>query len=173
VRVRLRRKPLFTSAVILLIIVLFSVVVPGCNAPAIPSPTLTLPPPSITTSEEPIEVVSAVGPLPSWYEDGKPVYNPGGPIVEITLKNVSDEPVIFLEAALDLNAPNPQNPYTFTFDVTFSRPLLPGKSISARQILIGGGFGDEIPYPVTINGTLQSNVAFFYTKPVLIKQPAD
>ena len=164
----MRRKAFFLSAGILLTIVLFSVVVSGCNTPVIPSVTPTLPPPSITTTEEPIDIVSAVGPLPSWYEDGKPVYNPGGPIVEITLKNVSDESVIFLEASLEA-----QRTFSFTFDVTLSKPLPPGASTSARQTLIGGGFSDEIPCPVTINGTLQSNVAFFYTKSVLIKQPAE
>jgi hypothetical protein len=172
VRVRLRRQALFLSAGILLAIVFFSLVVAGCNTPATPSLTPTLPPPSVTTTEEPIDIVSAVGPLPSWYENGKPVYNPGGPIIEITLKNISDEPVIFLEASLEPQS-TPQRPFKFTFDVTLSKPLLPGASASARQTLIGGGFSDEIPYPVTINGTLQSNVAFVYTKSVLIKQPAE
>jgi hypothetical protein len=172
VRVRLRRKAFFPSAGILLIIILFSVVASGCNAPATPSFTPTLPHPSVTTSEEPIEVVSAVGPLPSFYENGKPVYNPGGPIIEITLKNISDEPVIYLEASLEVES-TPERPFKFTFDATFSRPLLPGASTSAKQTLIGGGFSDEIPYPVTINGTLQSNVAFVYTKSVMITNPAD
>jgi hypothetical protein len=167
----LRRKAFFLSAGILLIIV-FSVAVSGCNNTATPSPLPTLPPPSVTTTEEPVEIVSAVGPLPSWYEDGKPVYNPGGPIVEMTLINVSDEPVIFLEASLELESASGRL-FEFTFDVTPSKPLLPGTSTSARQTLIGGGFSDEIPYPISINGTLQSNVAFVYTKSVLITQPAE
>jgi len=167
----LRRKAFFLSADILLIIV-FSVMISGCSSPATPSSTPTLPPPSITTSEEPIEIVTALGPLPSSYENGKPVYNPGGPIVEITLKNVAGEPVISLEASLELESVSGR-PFKYTFDVTPSKPLLPGASTSTKQTLIGGGFSDEIPYPVTINGTLQSNVAFVYTKSVLITRPAE
>jgi hypothetical protein len=168
----LRRKALFLSAGILLIAVFPPAIISGCNAPATPSVTPTLPPPTATTTEEPVDIVSVIGPLPSSYENGKPVYNPGGPILEITLKNVSNEPVIFLEASLTLES-MPQRPYDFTFDVSLSKPLLPGASTSSRQTLIGGGFSDTIPYPVTINGTLQSNVAFVYTKSVLIQQPAN
>jgi hypothetical protein len=116
--------------------------------------------------------VSSTGPWPSWYEDGKPVYNPGGPIAEITLKNISDEPVIFLEASLNANGVAGRL-FEFTFDVSSSHPLLPGQSISNRETLIGGGFGDNILYPMTINGTLQSNVAFVYTKEVLITRPSE
>jgi hypothetical protein len=159
-----------TAVFILFAVVLFVLPLFGCG-PAItptpsltPSPTATLPP-----GQEPIEVVSATGPWPSWYEDGKPVYNPGGPIVEITFENVSDEPVIFLGASLDANRPD--RPFEFNFDVTISKPLMPGESISARQTLIGGGFADSLAYSLTINGTLQSNVAFFYTKQVLITSP--
>jgi hypothetical protein len=115
--------------------------------------------------------VSATGPWPSWYEDGKPVYNPGGPIAEITLKNISDEPVIFLEASLNANGVAGRL-FEFTFDVSSSHPLLPGQSISNRETLIGGGFGD-LPVPLTINGTLQSNVAFVYTKSVVITSPPE
>ena len=168
----MRRKTFFPSADILLIIILFTVLISGCYNPATPSFTPTLPPPSVTTTEEPIEIVSAVGPLPLSTDDGKTLWNPGGPIVEITLKNVSDESVIFLEASLEVESVS-DRPFRFTFDVTPSNPLLPEASINAKQILIGGGFSDEIPYPLTINGTLQSNVAFVYTKSVLIKQPAD
>jgi hypothetical protein len=122
--------------------------------------------------QEPVEVVSATGPWPSWYEDGKPVYNPGGPIAEITLKNISNEPVIFLEAALEVHGVA-DRPFEFAFDVTLSNPLLPGESISDKEVLIGGGFGDTVPYPVTISGTLQSNIAFVYTKEVLITRPSE
>jgi hypothetical protein len=165
-----------TAVLLLISVVLFVLLISGCSrasnsslstTPTSPasSPTATLPP-----DQEPIEVVSATGPWPSWYEDGKPVYNPGGPIVEITLRNVSEESIIFLEASLDANRPD--RPFEFTFDVTISNPLLTGESISARQSLIGGGFGD-LPLPLTINGKLQSNVAFVYTKEVFITQPPE
>jgi hypothetical protein len=150
-----------TAVLIFGAVVLFIWLASGCGpssspAPtATPSPTATLPP-----GQEPVAVVSVTGP---W----EPI-NPGGPTIEITLKNVSDEPVIFLEASLDLDISSPGNPYIFHFEVSVSNPLPPGGSISSRQTLIGGGFADNIAYSLTINGALQSNVAFAYTKEVLI-----
>jgi hypothetical protein len=155
-----------TAVSFLTAVVLFVLLISGCGPSSshtptsTPSPTATLPP-----GQEPVEVISATGP---W----EPV-NPGGPIVEITLKNESSEPVIFLEATLDLDISAPSNPYLFHFDVSLSNPLQPGASVSARQTLIGGGFGDDIPYPLTINGMLQSNVAFAYTKSVVIIAPPE
>ncbi len=158
----MKRATVFIVIAVVLLILLAS----GCGpapsptpASPAPSPTATLPP-----GQEPIEIVSATGPL-------EPI-NPGGPIVEITLKNVSDDPVIFLDASLEANGVA-DRPFLFHFDVSLSHPLLPGKSLSDRETLIGGGFGDNILYPVTISGTLQSNVAFFYTKEVLITRPAE
>jgi len=126
----------------------------------------------LTTSARPIEIFSATGPWPSWYEDGKPVYNPGGPIVEITVKNASSEPVIFLEVTLDAGSVSPENPYVFDFDICPAQPLAPGQSISARRVLIGGGFGD-LPLPVSITGRLDGNVAFFYTRSIVITPPPE
>jgi len=156
----------FTAAV------LFILTGAACSGPPAPSPTPTLPPPTLTTSTRPIEVVSAVGPIPDWYEDGKPVYNPGGPIVEITVKNVSSEPVILLEVNLDIGSVSPQNPYVFNFGVSPSNPINPGQIISGRRVLIGGGFGD-LPLPLTISGRLEGNVAFFYVRSVVITPPAE
>lgn len=44
--------------------------------------------------QQPIEIIAVVGPL-------QPI-NPGGPIVEITLKNMADEPIVSLTATLEL-----------------------------------------------------------------------
>jgi hypothetical protein len=152
------------TAVLLIIAVVLFIFSTGCYVPTSPSPTPSLPPPSITTTEEPIEIVSTTGPL-------EPI-NPGGPIVAITLKNVSDESIIFLEAFLDSNGIAGRL-FEFTFDVSLSKPLLPGQSISDKETLIGGGFADNIFYPLMINGTLQSNVAFSYTKSVVITSPPE
>ena len=81
---------------------------------------------STPQNPQPIEIKSVVGPL-------QPI-NPGGPIVEITLKNVSIEPVVSLNAILELG----HGPFNFNFDVTPSNPLMPNKSISAKKTLIGG-----------------------------------
>jgi hypothetical protein len=112
-----------------------------------------------STNQQPIDVVSVSGPLP-------PI-NPGGPIVEITLKNISSEPVISLTATIELG-----RSFNFNFDVNSSNPLLPSKNISSRLTLIGGGFSDNISYPLMISGISEDGVAFAYTRQVQIVAPA-
>jgi hypothetical protein len=101
--------------------------------------------------QQPIQIVSVLGSL-------QPI-NPGGPIVEITLKNVGAEPVVFLVANLVLS-----RAFSFEFDVAPSNALLPEKTTSAKRTLIGGGFSDSIPYPLAIDGTMQSGSAFDYAR---------
>jgi hypothetical protein len=154
-----------TAVLVIIAAVLVIVTLSGCSPSSNPTPTpspfptVTLPP-----GQEPVAIVSVTGPI-------KPI-NPGGPTVEITLKNLSVEPVISLEATLDISSA-PARRFVFTFDVTPSHPLTPENSISARQTLIGGGFSDTTLYPVTINGTLENNTAFLYTKTVLITTPTE
>ncbi len=136
---------------ILLIATLLAVTVSGCR------PVLA------SQDQEPIEIVSVLGPV------GPP--NPGGPGVEITLKNVGVEPVISLTATLEV--------YTvvgtsvdFTFDdVSPAHPLQPNRSTSAELTLIGGGVSNDALYPLTINATLQNGTKFVYTKLVQIVKP--
>ena len=108
--------------------------------------------------QQPVEIISVSGPL-------QPV-NPGGPTVEITLKNVAAEPVVSLSASLELN-----RPFNFDFDVSPSNPLLIDESVAARLALIGGGFSENISYPLVISGTLKSGVTFTYTSQVLVVAP--
>jgi hypothetical protein len=103
----------------------------------------------------PVEVVS----VEDTYKSGQTV-NPGGPEIEIALKNVSTEPVINLTATLDLHRPT-AGPFHYYF--TAYGPVLPGKTASDKQRLIGGGFGDDIPYTLMINGTLESGGTFTYS----------
>ena len=120
---------------------------------------------SSTTSQQPIEVVSVLGPSPP--------FNPGGPVVEITLKNVSSVPVVSLQASLGITRAGPSNtPFTFKFDVTPSNPLLPDKTISTTLTLINGGFSDNVSYPLAIAGNLQSGTEFSYTRQVQIESPS-
>ena len=117
-----------------------------------------------TTSPQPIEVVSVLGPIPP--------FNPGGPVVEITLKNVSREPVVSLKASLGITRAGPSNtPFTFNFDVTSSNPLLPDKTIGAQLTLIGGGFSDNVSYPLILEGKLESRAEYSYTRQVQIEPP--
>jgi len=109
-------------------------------------------------SPQPVEAVSVTGPL-------QPI-NPGGPIVEVTLKNRDTEPIVALTADLKLS-----RTFTFNFDVTSSNPLLADKTVSAKLTLIGIGFSDSLLYPLTITGMEQNGVTFTYTEQVQIVAP--
>jgi len=119
-------------------------------------------PVSASQSWEPIEIVSVLGPV-------GPV-NPGGPGVEITLKNVSAEPVISLTANLEVDTAFGTS-VDFTFDVSPSNPLQPNTSTSGRLFLIGAGFSSDVSYPLTINATMRNGANFVYTKLVQIVKP--
>jgi hypothetical protein len=117
----------------------------------------------VSQEQEPIEIVSVLGPVPP--------FTPGGPAVEITLKNVSVEPVISLTATFEVFSAS-GIPFDFTFDdVSPSNPLQPNRSTSDTLCLIGGGFSSNVSYPLTINATLQNGANFVYTKLVQIAQP--
>lgn len=91
--------------------------------------------------------------------------NPGGPEIQLKLKNIGMKPVTNLNATLVLN-----NNYVFNFkDVTESNPLAPGYSASDTEILIGAGFRSELAYPIIING-VENNMSFRYTENVYIHQ---
>jgi hypothetical protein len=136
----------FTVTSMLITATLLAVMVSSCSQTSTPQ------------NQQPIEIISVLGPL-------QPI-NPGGPIVEIILKNVAAEPVVSLAATLELS-----RSFDFNFNVTPSNPLLPNKSISATLTLIGGGFSDNLSYPLTINGAFQDGGTFFYTKHVQIVEP--
>jgi hypothetical protein len=128
------------------------------------SPTLT----TSTTSNyeagnpQPVDVLSVQGPLP-------PI-NPGGPNVEITLKNVSTEPVVSLTAVFtNLGARD----IAITFEVGPVNPLSPGASISDTQTLIDEGFSNNVLYPLTIEGTLQGGATFSYVEQIEIIEPTN
>lgn len=140
-----------------IVVLSLAALLPGACS-STPAPTTT------STSQQPIEVVSVSGPVP-------PI-NPGGPPVQITLKNISSEPAVSLTASLGINRAGPSNtPYVFNFEVTSSNPLLPATSISSRLTLIGGSFASDVSYPLAIEGKLKSGTAFSYTVQVQIKAP--
>lgn len=87
-----------------------------------------------------------------------PPVTPGGPTVQLTLKNINVKPITSLNATLELN-----NSYVFNFkNVTQSQPLALGNSVSDTQILIGGGFTTQSTYPLTISGIAGGSL-FSYT----------
>jgi len=110
----------------------------------------------------PIEITSLVGPIPP--------FNPAGPVVEVTVKNVAPEPVVSLTATLKI--PSGLNRlFDIAFNVTPGNPLQPGVSISAKRTLIGGGIRSGDSYPLTINATLRGGAQFIYTVLVQIAEP--
>jgi hypothetical protein len=145
-----RRPPCAIVAAIVLTATLLAVPVSG-EHPALAS-----------QHQEPIEIVSILGPVP-------PI-TPGGPAVKITLKNVGVEPVISLTATLEVETAFGTS-QDFAFDVTPSDPLQSDQSTSATRCLIGGGFSNSDSYPLTINATLQNGTNFVYTKLVQIQKP--
>lgn len=117
------------------------------------------------TGTQPIEVVSVLGPIPP--------FAPGGPEVEITLKNVSGKPVVSLNASLGISRAGPPNtPFIFNFDVSPSNPLLPDKTVGSSLGLIGGGFSDNVFYPLIIQGSLEGGTGFSYTTRIQIASPS-
>jgi hypothetical protein len=116
------------------------------------------------TVQHPVQVVSVSGPLP-------PI-NPGGPVVEVILKNISSEPVVSLTSSLEISrAGLSSSPFIFNFDVTSASPLLYSKSIRSRLTLVGVSFADNVSYPLKIEGKLESGGMFSYTEQVQIKSP--
>jgi len=109
-----------------------------------------------TTSQspqQPIEVISVI-------ELDNATPHPGGPTIEITLKNIIKESIISLNVTLEeLGDRN----FDFDFDVTSSNPLAPNKRISSERRLIGGGWGGGVPYSLAINGTMESGEVFAFT----------
>jgi len=141
----------YALVIILFSAILLAVAVSSCH------------PGSMSQNQQPIEIIAVLSPNPPI---GQPI-NPAGPIVEITLKNVSDEPVISLTATLEL-----YKSFEFIFDVTPSNPLLPGDSISSRQLLIQGAISSDVSDPLTINATLQNGDEFVYTRQIQISEPS-
>jgi predicted secreted protein len=137
---------------IIAVVILMTTLLPACSGT------------TSTVTQKPIDVVSVWGPL-------SPV-NPGGPVIEITLKNVSTEPVIALKAGLGINrAGSPDTPFTFNFDVSSSNPLPADATISSQSTLIGGGFSENVDYSLLLEGALKNGIKFSYTVQVQIESP--
>jgi hypothetical protein len=120
-------------------------------------------PVSASQSWEPIEVVSVLSSVEP--------FNPGGLGVEITLKNLSVEPVISLTANLEVETAFGTSVH-FTFDdVSPSNSLQPNASTNDRRFLIGAGFSGDVSYSLTINATMRNGANFVYTELVQIAQP--
>ncbi len=110
----------------------------------------------------PVEVVSFRGPMP-------PI-NPGGPNIEIVVKNVSRTAIVALKAEPDIKGPLTRH-YVLNFDVSQGSPLQPGQSISSALTLINGGIQDGANYQVTLSGTFLGGRQFVYSVEAKISVP--
>lgn len=107
----------------------------------------------------PVEVVSVVGPV-------EPI-NPGGPTIQITLKNTSVGIVTGVSAFLhdiyprlpEATYPQPlPGPAEFNFDVTAANPLLAGKTTTSTLTLIGATLDINKAYALTLNDEYTSGI---------------
>ena len=149
---RLRRCR-YTLAVALLGVILLAAA--GCAGG---TTTTTSPPPTVTGTTppaNPVIVLSVTGPMPP--------FNPGGPVVEITVENTSDVPVVSLNATLEL-----ERSYKFDFGLGAAGPLAPGTTASASLTLINGSISSQDTYPLTVSGTLANGQDFTFAEQVVI-----
>ena len=82
------------------------------------------------------------------------------PTVELTLENVSTEPIVSLSAVLIEFAPQD---FSFGLNVTPENPLLPGTNVIGFSYLLQGAFGDGIAYSLKISGIYRNGQTFSFT----------
>jgi len=138
-------------------LILVTIFLAACSGGTSTSSTTTTPG---VPQHRPLQVVSVVGPIAP--------FNPGGPVVEITLKNVGSEPLTGLVIVLQMD-----RPYQFDTPVSKDKPLPSGQSISLTQTLIGGSIGSGENYILFLTATAQSGSVFQYSELVKITAPAN
>jgi hypothetical protein len=112
-----------------------------------------------------VGVVSVIGPIPP--------YNPGGPVVSVTLLNIDACSIVSLNATLHAGEVAPgQVVYKYVFDVSSSHPLLTGQSATQTLTLINGEFSTGETYLLAINGTFSNGQGFSYDAQVQISPPS-
>ena len=117
-------------------------------------------------SPKPIEIVSVMGPMPP--------FNPGGPNIEITLKNIGTGPIYHLIATLDLGQQTPPIGYVFDFGLTSDTPLAVGDSATLTRTLINAGISNDTFYTLGFDvGVTEPGgpTTYNYSVQVLISSP--
>jgi hypothetical protein len=114
-------------------------------------------------SERPLETVSLLIHIPN-------PPNPGGPTIEVNLKNVSDKIIVSLNVELGISYG--RFPFEVVFNVSASSPVIPGGTISTGRFLNGAGFETGQYYPIFINGSFQNGTTFGYTQYIQIPKYA-
>ena len=123
-----------------------------------PTPTIK-PTPKATQSPTPILPVDVVS------VSLQQPYNPGGPTINVALRNYGTIPVVALQAILSLPGRN----YTYIFSgVSSNSPLLPNQETTQTATLIGASFSSDQAYPLRISGEQQDGTPFDYATNVTI-----
>jgi hypothetical protein len=86
------------------------------------------------------------------------------------LGNTTSEPIISLTASLNIRAESIFNPYLFSFDVTSSNSLLPGRTVSYTRV-VEAGYQNGVAYPLTINVTFLDGVSTVEIQQIIISEP--
>ncbi|MBN1161098.1 MAG: hypothetical protein JXA17_04035 [Dehalococcoidales bacterium] len=134
---------------LLIILAIMLVFIAGCTSTTTSLSTQPL------ATQYPIEIVSI---SEITYENGGTVA-PGGPTIKITLKNISEEPIVTLNVTLEEGGPRS---FDYDFDVNTSNPLFPNERISSERRCIGGGWGGGITYAISVNGTMLNGENFAF-----------
>ncbi len=112
-----------------------------------------------TETKQPIEVVSIK-------ESTSQPVNPGGPVIEIVVKDVGPAVIgltVTLEEGTTGNTNQSPSPHVpFVFSLNPDHPLYPGETASSSATLINGAWGENIKYTLTIGGMLDSGETFSY-----------
>ncbi|MDD5338840.1 MAG: hypothetical protein PHG35_05470 [Dehalococcoidales bacterium] len=141
----------YLMVVIALLVLALSFLVGGCNSTTNNGQT--------TTETDPVSVVSVKAVEPA---------NPGGPTIEVTLKNTGTEPVVSLKAGLYLEGTE-KHIYDFP-TISSTTPLQPDEAVSQTRTLIGPeGYSDEEWYSLTIDIIFQNGTTLSYLKLVQIE----
>ncbi len=144
---------------LILLTILTLSLLPACITPQ-PTTTTTgtstsTPPITGTTGLPGIQVVAVA-------LDRTQTQNPGGPLVIMELKNISQEAIV----SLDVKLYQPNTPFasSWTFDFGISRETLlaPGITRGLRQTLINGGWGIGVSYFVTVAGAYANGTTFSF-----------
>jgi hypothetical protein len=145
------------AAVMFIAVVVAVLFVSGCGV--IGRPPQTYPPPNtkLPPNEEPVEIVSVIGPVPPSY--------PGRPEITITFRNTSNEAIIYLVVSLKITPD-----FNFVVWNSGKNPKKPGQSTSIHPILYAASIENYVDYPLVASGYSMA-WTFSYTKQVQIIPP--
>ena len=105
--------------------------------------------------EHPIEIVSIIKHIPD-------PPNPGGPTIEVNLKNISNRVINYV--SFELGDKYGQSPFKVVFDVSGSNLFQPGETISAGRFTNGAEIEAGQNLPVFISGSFAGGSTFEFSQ---------